>query len=502
MRRSDSPWWSSGFTAEWWKDQSEHERQSFLEALTDRQLEEFLRDWRVWARDKQLAPVGEWDTWLLLAGRGFGKTRAAVENINDAVESGVATRIAIVGQGDEDIRRVMIEGQSGFLKTAKSWLTPEWWPSRGGGILQWPNGATGFVYSAQDSEGLRGPEFDYGWFDEPMAVTAEHRQRSMDNLEFCLRLPPHPRLIITTTPKPHRFMKEMLARAAKYSHLPVEKRPIVVTRGSTDENRDNLAKSFYRKIMDRYEGTSVGKQEIHAEVLGEESGALWTAEMLDRYRVKSGVPWSEEERSSYLMAARQYAAQNMDRVVIGVDPNTKTSSNHAAGIVPVGQRYDNMRFCLGDWSRTNASPANWAKTAMECYLWFDADEIVAEVNNGGEMVRDLVMQAAKEMDVEPPVFRMEHAKRNKVERATPIAALFEQGRAGLFGECGHRERPGPLYLLETQMQSLHDNFDPTGEDYDRVDALVWGMRRLGRGAANDDEGSSGIVSFQSLVGAS
>jgi phage terminase large subunit-like protein len=501
MLRSESPWWTEGFTSEWWDDLPPDARKSFLSALDDRQLEEFLKDWRVWARDKQLAPVGEWDTWLLLAGRGFGKTRTAVETINDAVEAGTATRIAIVGQGDEDIRRVMIEGQSGFLKTAKSWMMPEWWPSRGGGILQWPNGATGFVYSAQDSEGLRGPEFDYGWFDEPMAVTAEHRQRSMDNLEFCLRLPPHPRLIITTTPKPHRFMKEMLARADKYKDLPPEKRPMVVTRGSTDENRGNLAKSFYRKIMDRYDGTNVGKQEIHAEVLGEEAGALWTAEMLDRYRVRPGVAWSEDEQSTFRLAAQQFS-RDMERIVIGVDPNTKTASNHAAGIVPVGQRYDGMRFCLGDWSEKNKSPIQWAKTAVRAYQWFGASEIVAEVNNGGEMVRDLVMQVAKELQIDPPTVRMVHAKRDKVERATPIAALFEQGRAGLFGECGHREKPGPLYELESQMQALHDGFDPTGEDFDRVDALVWGMRRLGRGDALEDEGSSGIVSFETLVGAS
>ena len=500
MRRQDSAWWSAGFTKEWWADQSDEQRLAFLSQLSERQIEEFERDWRVWARDNQLAPEGIWDVWLALAGRGWGKTRTAVEFCNDEVAAGRATRLAIVGQGDEDIRRVMIEGVSGFLNTAPSWNRPIYYPSRGGGILEWPNGAVGFVYSAMDTEGLRGPEFDLGWFDEPMAVPAVFREAAMNNLEFCLRLPPHPRLVITTTPKPHRWLHEQLAQAKKDDHLPPEQRSMIVTRGSTSENRANLAASYYRKITKKFEGTNVGRQELHAEVLGEEAGAIWTPGMLDRLRIRPSVPWSPDERAAYNEAARRFSA-GWERKVIGVDPNAKTASNHAAGIVPCGYRADGVRFCLGDWSKINVSPIKWAEEAVRAYLFFDADEIVAEVNNGGEMVRDLVQQAAKDMKIDPPNFRMEHAKRDKLIRATPVASLYELRRAGQFGEVGHREAPGPLYMLETQMCALHEAYDTTGEDFDRVDALVWGMRRLGRGEDDDMEGGSGMMSFETVAGA-
>jgi phage terminase large subunit-like protein len=499
MRREESEWYRLGYTAEWWGTLNEHQRKVFLDQLTDRQLEEFAKDWRIWARDKQIPPEGQWSTWLLLAGRAFGKTRTASEYCTDYAEQNPGARLAIVGQGDEDIRRVMIEGKSGFLAVAKSWFRPLWFPSRGGGILRWPNGSEGFVYSAMDTEGLRGPEFNLGWFDEPMAVPPEFRERAMDNLEMCLRLPPHPRLILTTTPKPHRWLHEELARAAKEEHLPIEERDYILTRGFTTENAANVAASYLKKLMKRYDGTNKGRQELWAEVLGEEAGALWTPNVLDRGRIRSGVPWAADEPSAYREKARVFGRM-LERRVIGVDPNTKSSSNHAAGIIPVGERGDGVRYCLGDWSEIGKTPAEWAKTVVRCFQHFDADEIVAEVNNGGEMVRDIVYQAAADMRIDPPPVVMVHAKRDKVLRATPVSTLYQLRKAAQFGEVGHAEEPGPLYQLERQMCAIHEGYDPTGEDFDRCDGLVWAMKRLGAGDLDEEVGGSGMVSFATLAG--
>lgn len=508
MRRDESEFWRAGFTREWWLGDEERgipplsaeARKAFIAQLSDHQVEQFAKDWRIWARDKQIPPEGIWSTWLLLAGRAFGKTRTASQYCSDYAEKNPGARLAIVGQGDEDIRRVMIEGKSGFLAIAPSWCKPLWFPSRGGGLLRWPNGSEGFVYSAMDTEGLRGPEFHLGWFDEPMAVPPEFRQRAMDNLEMCLRLPPHPRLLITTTPKPHRWMHEEKARADADAHLPIAERDYIMTVGTTLENKANLAASYLKKIMKRYDGTSVGRQEIYADILGEEAGALWTPGILDRTRIRPGVPWTEESQSAFRHSAGVFGRM-LERVVIGVDPNTKASSNHSAGIIPVGQRSDGMRYCLGDWSENGKTPAEWAKTVMQAYMHFDADEVVAEVNNGGEMVRDLVFQAAKDMDVNPPNFQMEHAKRDKVVRATPISSLYELRRAGQFGEVGHKEAPGPLYKLEQQMCAVHEGHDPTGEDFDRMDALVWAMKRFGSADNDSEAGGSGIQNFDQMAGA-
>jgi phage terminase large subunit-like protein len=462
MNRQDSKFIQRGWTAEWWDLLTKGERQKKLAELSDREVDEFFHDWRVWARDNQLAPDWDWDTWLMLAGRGFGKTRSAVEFIIDKVESSnYPLRIAIVGQGADDVRNVMVEGQSGFIESSPPWNKPTFYPSKGGGQLHWRNGCVAFIYSIADTEALRGPQFHYGWCDEPMAAPRVQRERAIDNLEFCLRLGEHPQLLITTTPKPDPWLRDY----ERKSKDPEEK--IAITRGTTHDNARNLAPNYLRKIERKYGGTRKGRQEIEGKILGDEENALWTEDLLEACRLKDEHPLDVRERCI--------------KVVVGVDPNTKSSSDqpaakkqkiaHAAGIVVVGSLPGRKRVVLADRS-IGGGPEKWGKAVVAAAEEFDADEVYCESNQGGEMVRIVVRGAMDELDFSVPVF-LKHNQRSKAGRAEPVAQRYEQG------DIQHVGDPKALEDLEMQMVYLHEGEDPTGEDFDRVDALVMGMTRLG-----------------------
>lgn len=512
MKREDSEWWREGFTREWWLGVEEdgvdpqfwkhpplpeEDRLSFLNLLDDEQLVSFHCDWRVWARDSQLAPEGLWTTWLLLAGRGFGKTRVITETCDESARTGAAGRIALVGQGEDDIREVLIEGDSGFMKIAKPGMQPKFQPSVGAGRLIWPNGATAYLYSAADPESLRGPQFDLAVFDEPMAVPAEFRQKTISNLRFGLRLGVRPRLMYATTPKPHRWLTEELAKAAKYQHLPLEQRRYILTRGSTWENRANLPEAFFEGLIEDYEGTNLGRQEIYAEILGDEEGALWTAGMLDKCRLET--PSDPADRMAYI---RQFA-RSSKRVVIGVDPNNSASSKtaHEAGIVCAAIRGE-RRIIIDDWS-IGGGPQKWGSRAVACFVEFEADEIVVEVNNGGEMCKMVLEGAARDMGVDIKV-HMVRASRGKQRRAEPVAAAYDRGQVNHLGSVGTTLKPGPFFKLESQMCALHEALDPTGEDFDRCDAAVWALTRLGGKRARRSGASHmpSIMTFGGLIGAS
>lgn len=477
MRREDSIWWRNGFTREWWDALDAVGRFNFLETLTDAEVESFHTDWRVWGRDNQLAPEGDenWDEWLLLAGRGFGKSRTGSEQVRGWVEDDGIGRLCLLGQGEDDVREVMIEGESGILACSPNAWRPKFYPSVGCGRLEWPNGALAFVYSAADPEALRGPQFEKSWVDEPMAFPPEARTKAISNLEFGLRLGARPQIIYTTTPKPHRWLRAKIEKAKK-------DKGIRITRGSTYENAANLAERYIKKINNDYDGTTLGRQEIYAEILGDEEGALFTSDTLDKFRIR-GTPPEE-------------IAKTCDRVIIGVDPNVSANGNsHAAGIVPCGSRGD-QRFCLGDWS-TKGGPHKWSQKVVDAFEHFHADEVVAEVNNGGDLVMMVIQQVAKDRGIDIPV-RMVRASRGKTKRAEPVAAAAEQGRISMVGEVGYDEKPGPLFILEQQLMALHDGFDPSGEDYDRADAFVWGMTRLARKGdkgASSSGGNAGILTF-------
>jgi predicted phage terminase large subunit-like protein len=401
---------------------------SFAEHLADA-LE---TGWASIARPNQLPPSGDWRVWLLLAGRGFGKTRTGAEWVIERAGSGQAKRLALVAPTASDARDVMVEGESGILMISPPWFTPLYEPSRR--RLTWPNGAIATTYSADEPERLRGPQHDAAWCDE---CGSWRFPEAWDMLMFGLRLGTDPRVVVTTTPRPTKLIRELLGRAGK---------DVVVTRGSTYENRANLAAVFFDQIVRKYEGTRLGRQELDADVLEDVPGALWCREAIE--------------------AVRHQKALDLVRIVVAIDP-AATSGEDAdeTGIIVAGKDPAGHGYVLADASGRYA-PTEWAKTAIALYRAHHADRIVAEVNNGGEMV-----EATLRM-VDPNVpFTSVRASRGKVVRAEPVAALYEQGRV---------HHVGAFAKLEDQMCSFTTDFDRSRAGYspDRVDALVWALTDL------------------------
>ncbi len=401
------------------------DRHSLLAGLTDEQCYALLHDWQVWARPNQLPPAGDWSTWLILTGRGWGKTRTAAEWVRAEVEAGTMGRIALLGATASDVRDVMVEGESGLLAIAPPWNRPTYQSSRR--RLTWPNGAIATLYSAEEPERLRGPQHDGGWGDEVAAWS--YYQDAWDNLMFGMRLGKRPRVVVTTTPKPaHPLLKDLLSRPST-----------AVTTGSTYENRANLADAFFAEIIRKYEGTSLGQQELMGLLLEEAEGALWRrVAMIDDYRVT--------------------AAPHLTRVAVAVDP-AASSTGAETGIVVAGLGADKHGYVLADAS-VRGSPDTWARAAVGTYQAHNADRLIAEANQGGEMVTRTIqtVQGA------PPV-TLVHASRGKQTRAEPIAALYEQGKV---------HHVGGFPALEAQMCS----WVPGDTSPDRLDAMVWAMTDL------------------------
>jgi len=389
--------------------------------------------WAAIARPNQLPPPGDWwQIWLLLAGRGFGKTRTLAEWVCEQVLFGLASRIALVAATAADARDVLVEGESGILAVAPPWFRPIYEPSKR--RLTWPNGAIGTTFSAEEPERLRGPQHDAAVCDE---LGSWSRPETWDMLQFGLRLGRNPRCLVATTPRPTKLIRELLAR---------EGRDVVVTRGSTYENRANLAPGFFDQVIRKYEGTRLGRQELNAELLEDTPGALWSHGIID--------------------AARQAAAPNLARIVVAIDPAT-TSGEDAdeTGIVVVGKDNQGHGYVLADASG-KYQPIEWAKIAITAYRTHHADRIVAEVNNGGEMVENTLRM------VDPNIpFTAVRASRGKVTRAEPVSALYEQGRM---------HHVGTFPQLEDQMTNFTSDFDRQSAGYspDRVDALVWAVTDL------------------------
>lgn len=404
------------------------------------------RKWRLWAREAQRAPTDrDWTIWLILAGRGWGKTRTAAEWVREEVAAGKRGRWAFVSQDPADARDVMIEGPSGILAVSNPSERPTYEPSKK--RLTWPNGAVANIYSAEDPEALRGPEHDGAWADEFCAW--HYINETLDNLRFGLRITgpkgDDPRAVFTTTPKPVLALKTLKNDPDTY-----------VTKGSTYDNEQNLAKAFKRAILAKYEGTSLGAQEIYAEDIEEVIGALWTREVIESHRF-------------------QFSDQlDLDKVVIAVDPMAKSTarrrqSEPETGIVACG-RGGGQGYVLGDHSVGRAKPDVWARRAISAYEMHKADYIVAETNNGGEMVADVIHTRAPHIKV-----KMVTASRGKWTRAEPVSTLYEQGKISHVGYFS---------ALETQMCTW------SGEDGeaspDRLDALVWGMTELMVGPVTPD----------------
>lgn len=430
----------------------ERERQSILASLSDAEAADLEYDWKFWGRPDQQLPVGDWLTWLVLAGRGWGKTRTGSETIRSLVcgstplGKGAYSRVALVAETAADARDVMLEGDSGLLAVHPKNFRPLYEPSKR--RVTWPNGAVATLYNATEPDQLRGPQHDAAWADE--LAKWQYAEETWDMLQFGLRLGSRPRQIITTTPRPIPVLRRIMASLTT-----------TVTRGSTLDNRSNLASSFFTQVVARYEGTRLGRQELNAEILDDVPGALWTREMIDAARKPVVVP-------------------DMARIVVAVDPSGARSADDEAadsiGIVVAGKGVDGRFYVLAD--RTcKLSPAGWGRRAVDAYHEFNADRLIAERNFGGAMV-EAVIRAA-----DPNVaFTEVIASRGKIVRAEPVAALYEQNRVSHIGDG--------LEALEDQCCQM----TPTGftgeRSPDRADALVWAASELMLGST-----STGLLDF-------
>jgi len=394
-------------------------------ALTTEAFQHLLGHWRVVGRPNQQAPSGAWRTWLLLAGRGFGKTRAGAEWVVQQVRGG-AQRIALVAPTTADARDVMVEGESGLLAVCRTaGQRPNYVPSQR--RVTWPNGARATTYSADEPDRLRGPQHDAAWCDE---LASWRYEEAWTNLALGLRLGNDPRTVVTTTPKPHKLLRSIL-----------ESRDTVVTRGTTYDNRLNLPTAFLATITRQYEGTRLGRQELYAELLEDTVGALWTRELLDASRVRTHPA--------------------LRRVVVAVDPAvTNNPHSDETGIIVCGLGDDGHAYVLEDAS-LRTSPDAWARVVVRAYHAHKADRIIAEANNGGDLV-ELVIRT---VDRDVP-YHAVRASRGKIARAEPVAALYEQNRV---------HHVGMFATLEDQLTSYVP--DSQGSP-DRLDALVWGLTEL------------------------
>lgn len=396
------------------------EREAFFAECTPEELAALEYDWTgFWARPNQLPPPGPWKVWLILAGRGFGKSRTGAEQVLAWAKT-PKRRIALVAETAADARDVMVEGESGILACAPPWCQPKYEPSKR--RLTWPNGTLATTYSGDAPEQLRGPQHHYAWCDE--VAKWKYPTESWDNLELGLRLGEHPQVVATTTPRPIPLLRQLLADPGT-----------VVTRGSTYENTVNLAPSFKERILSRYEGTRLGRQELHAELLEDTPGALWSRTLLEASRVRT-VP-------------------KLQRIMIGLDPGGD------AGIIAAGLGEDGHGYVLEDLS-ISGSPATWARQAVAGYHKLHANAIVAETNHGGAMVVTTMQTQDATVTV-----KVVWASQGKYARAEPVSALYEQGRV---------HHVGMFATLEDQMCSW-----VPGEGLpspNELDACVWVLTEL------------------------
>lgn len=415
------------------------ERDKALAQLTEAECESLLYDWRGFlARPDQIAPEGDWDIWLALAGRGWGKTRTGAEWVKEQIAKG-CMRVAIIAETQKDLEKVMCEGDSGILSLFPEGEKPKY--TKKPVEIRFPNGALIQGYNATEPDQLRGPQFDAAWCDE--LAKWRYARETWDQLQFGLRLGNDPKVFISTTPRPIPLIKDIVTG---------EEGKVVVTKGNTMDNASNLAPRFLEKIRHKYEGTRLGRQELNAEILGDIPNALWTHSQIDLSRVKE--------------------APELQRIVVAVDPavtNTESSDDH--GIIVAGVA-GNEGYVLEDGSR-KGSPMEWARRAIALYDHYQADAIVIEVNQGGDMVAQTLRSVRNNISIIEV-----RASRGKHVRAEPIAALYEQGRIHHVGSFSE---------LEEQM-TLMTSAGYEGEDSpDRVDALVWAFSKLFPDLVSDTE---------------
>lgn len=412
----------------------DQERAQALALLSPVDGARYLYSWRAWARPGQIPPEGDWRCWLLLSGRGYGKTRAGAEWVRDQVEHHGKMRIAIVAATASDARDVMVEGQSGILSISHPSFMPLYEPSKR--RLTWPNGAIATTYSADEPNRLRGPQHDAAWADE---MASWRFAQAWDMLLLGLRIGDNPRVVVTTTPRPTKLIKDLLAKPTT-----------VATRGTTYENAANLAPEFFADIVAAYEGTDLGRQEIYGEVIDDIEGALWKRATIDENRVPFGK------------------LPDFVRIVVAVDPAvTSEPGSDETGIVVCAIDAEPQKaqgYILEDLSG-RWTPQQWIDKVVDAYHRHNADRVVAEVNQGGDLVQSMLRMVDASVS-----YRKVTATRGKFVRAEPVSALYQQGRIHHVGQFAK---------LEDQMCNFTPDIDrATMGSPDRVDALVWGLTEL------------------------
>lgn len=435
------------------------EREKILSELTDEEAEAILWDWTFWQRPNQAEPEGsDWFVWLILAGRGFGKTRTGAEWVRSNVATGNYGRITLVGETAADVRDIMIDGESGILAISPPGERPIWTPSRR--RLVWPNGAVGLTFSADEPDQLRGPQSDLAWCDE--FAKWKYPDLAWDNLMFGLRLGDHPKVCVTTTPKPLKILRALL-----------KMKDVATTIASTYENIANLSRVFYEKVIKPYEGTRKGEQELNARIMEDAEGALWKRGEIDLNRVAErfndraavdGDDGDEWTPLSRVERAKRIAERfDLISVVVAIDPATtsKAETSDDTGIAVVGRGRNGHGYILEDLSGIY-TPAEWADVAIKAFDEWQADRIIGETNNGGEMIEHTLSTRRKNIP-----YKGVWASRGKRTRAEPISSYAEKG------EIHH---VGTFADLEDEMCSWEP--DKGQRSPSRVDAVVWGMTEL------------------------
>ena len=408
-------------------------RLKLLDNLTHEHIQFLFTHWPFWARADQLPPKDDWFIWLILGGRGAGKTRAGAEWIRSRVEGntphqrGACQHVALVGETLLAVREVMIEGPSGLRTIAPQNMRPDYIASRQ--LLVWPNGAQAHIFSSERPDNLRGPQFDVAWCDE--VAKWKHDEACWDMLQFGLRLGNKPQQVITTTPRPTKLIKRFLADSS-----------CRISRASSHANKVHLAPGFLEELLKRYGGSPLGRQEIDAELLEEVTGALWSLDIISHYRVNQ--------------------TPELKRIVVAIDPPVGSGPTaDACGICVAGCDKQGHAYILEDATVQGLTPAQWSQKAVQVYHRYKADRLVAEVNQGGELVKEIILR-----DDPNIAYKSVRALRGKLVRAEPIAAFYERGLVHHVGV--HKELEQQLCQYEGCGTSSPD----------RLDALVWALTEL------------------------
>lgn len=421
----------------------EEDRRRIVWKMTAQDALKYDVRFEAWAHENPLPPNGEgWRTWLMMAGRGFGKTRAGAEWIHGLANARPGVRIALVGATIADARSIMVEGVSGLLSVARNHgRRLGWEPSLG--RLKWPNGSEAQLFSGDNADGLRGPEFDFAWADE----LAKWREAddAWTNLQFALRRGRQPRALVTTTPRPMELLRKIEADART-----------ITTRGRTSDNI-NLDEKVIEVLTATYGGTRIGAQELDGVLLTDVEGALWTREIIER---SFDTPFSEAATQDDRIAA-------FDRIVVGVDPPAGAGEgSDACGIVVCGSKGERL-YVLEDSSVRGLSPEGWASRVAAAAARWNTSQVVAEANNGGAMVESVLKAADLRLRV-----RLVHASRGKCARAEPVALKFETGKAFFAGQF-------PELEAELGGMIAGGGYEGPGRSPDRADAMVWALTVLG-----------------------